>query len=256
MRVLIIIGCFLAATSGAGAAVLHIGTVSGVHGGEVAAAHVSLVSSAGEQVAALQYELVYDADAFAFTHAAAGPAAEQAGKSVLTNVLSPSRVRCIVSGFNRNVIANGEVCTMTLSAAEGIADGAYVLDLENVILSDPEGRPVPVSARLGVILTGDAHFHSSDVNEDWVISVSELLRVVQLYNWHEFYCGADTEDGYDAGPGSRDCRAHDSDFRQPQWSINVSELLRLIQLYNLRAYHVAPETEDGFAPGPFTRGAS
>ncbi|MFM1919968.1 MAG: hypothetical protein RLZZ303_1602, partial [Candidatus Hydrogenedentota bacterium] len=74
-----------------------------------------------------------------------------------------------------------------------------------------------------------------------------LLRVVQFYNAGAYACAeSESEDGYEAGLGLRDCLPHSSDFQQQDWSISLSELLRLIQLYAIGGYRDCPGSEDGF----------
>lgn len=97
-------------------------------------------------------------------------------------------------------------------------------------------------------------FHTADVDTSGDIGLSEVLRVVQLYNASGLHCAdppESTEDGYE--PGTDDtqetCEAHDSDYNLLDWFISLSELLRLIQLYNTSGYSACPEdltSEDGY----------
>ena len=43
--------------------------------------------------------------------------------------------------------------------------------------------------------------HSADQNLDYLISLSELLRVIQFYNSGGYHCDASGEDGYAPAPG-------------------------------------------------------
>ena len=92
--------------------------------------------------------------------------------------------------------------------------------------------------------------HDADSNKDWRISLSEALRVVQLYNAGGYSAAGGTEDGYTPGSGKADGAPHSSDTNG-DWTINLSELLRLVQLYNTDdgAYYISDQTEDGFVPG-------
>lgn len=96
--------------------------------------------------------------------------------------------------------------------------------------------------------------HSADFDRDWTLSLSELLRVIQLYNVQGYQCGGDTEDGFAPFKGLTDCRPHDGDYILQDWAIDLSELLRMIQIFNApdRSYFAMPESEDGFAPGKFS----
>ena len=91
--------------------------------------------------------------------------------------------------------------------------------------------------------------HSADTTPDGVISLSELLRVVQFFNSGGYHCAPGTEDGYDVGAGETACVPHSSDYFPQDWHVSLSELLRLIQIFNLGPYRTDPAEEDGFAPG-------
>jgi hypothetical protein len=95
--------------------------------------------------------------------------------------------------------------------------------------------------------------HSADMSVPYFqLSISELLRAIQLYNYQEYHCDGSTEDGYAPGPGSRNCAPHSSDYLNgSDWKISTTEISRLIQLYNfdMGFYRIDLTTEDGFAPG-------
>ena len=95
--------------------------------------------------------------------------------------------------------------------------------------------------------------HSADVNHDWHLSLSEVLRVVQLYNSGGYSAETGTEDGYAPGVGGKQAGSpHNADYNG-DWSVDISELLRVVQLFNAPggAYYRASGTEDGFVPGVF-----
>ncbi len=218
---------------------------------------VNMAPGGGESVAALQFDLVYDAGAFPAIGAEPGETAEAAGKTVLTSTPEAGRLRVIVSGLNQNVIAEGTVVHIVLDVAATVPDLAFPLIVENAILAAPDSTAVPVDAYNGTLYVGDAAMHTADTNGDHIISLSELLRVIQLFNQGEFHCDPTTEDGYATGPGDQTCPHHDSDYREPRnWRIDLSELLRVIQFFNAGGYRTAlSSTEDGFVPGRAVRAA-
>lgn len=94
---------------------------------------------------------------------------------------------------------------------------------------------------------------SADWDGDGVISLSELLRLVQFFNANALHCAqadATSDDGYAPGPGDQSCPPHTSDYLPQNWHINLTELLRSIQFFNSGGYHHCPDgdTEDGFCP--------
>ncbi len=90
--------------------------------------------------------------------------------------------------------------------------------------------------------------HSADKDQSWSVSMSELLRGIQLYNSNGYHCQAGTEDGYAPDAGSTSCSPHASDYDPQDWRISLHELLRLIQFYNSSGYRRCEGTEDGYCP--------
>lgn len=92
--------------------------------------------------------------------------------------------------------------------------------------------------------------HSADRDCSDSLSMSELLRVVQLYNASGLSCNAATEDGFAPGSGAQTCAAHAADYNPQDWMIDLAELLRVIQLYHLGGFIPCSgaAAEDGFCP--------
>jgi parallel beta-helix repeat protein len=123
---------------------------------------------------------------------------------------------------------------------EGQVDGEGVAEGEG----DPEGEGAAAAA------------HTADQDDNNMIDLTELLRVIQFFNIRGFHCvtpPATSEDGYLPGAGGdQSCRPHASDYNPQDWQISLTELLRLIQFFNMRGYQACPGqgTEDDFCPGP------
>lgn len=96
---------------------------------------------------------------------------------------------------------------------------------------------------------GEGPKHTADQNGDMLVSLTELLRLIQFFNSGGFHCQEGTEDGYAPGPGDTTCSTHASDYSAHDWQIMLTELLRLIQFYNSGGYHQNVDGEDGFGPG-------
>jgi len=146
---------------------------------------------------------------------------------------------------------------------EGIVEGTPEGTPEGVIEGTPEGTPegvvegTPEGTSEGTVegtMEGEYPHHSADQNGDGQINLSELLRVIQFFNYLGYHCEAGTEDGYAPGlDGDHTCNYHASDYNPKDWVIDLSELLRLIQFFNMGGYHPCPEdpeSEDGYCPGP------
>jgi hypothetical protein len=90
--------------------------------------------------------------------------------------------------------------------------------------------------------------HSADINGDFTISLSELLRVIQFFNLFALHCSPGTEDGYAPLAGDESCAPHASDYNPQDWSINLSELLRMVQFFNADCFVECVQGEDGYCP--------
>jgi hypothetical protein len=91
--------------------------------------------------------------------------------------------------------------------------------------------------------------HTADQDADRNINISELLRVVQLYNGEGYACDLTgvTEDGYLPTTGPHDCTPHNSDYLGvPDWTIDTRELLQLVQLFHAETYEPCADNESGF----------
>ncbi len=124
------------------------------------------------------------------------------------------------------------------------------------------------SVALSIATPNLATYHSADTNGDGAISLSELTRVIELYNTRngttrtgEYHTAATTtEDGYEPGAGAITGSYHSADENH-DGKIDLGELTRVIELYNTRSgttrtglYHQENGTEDGYAPGPANNG--
>lgn len=111
-------------------------------------------------------------------------------------------------------------------------------------------RRTLLAAAVGLALAAfPAHaYHSIDKDQNYSISLSELLRAIQFYNSLGYHCESGTEDGWAPGVGDQACTANDLDYNTQDWVITLSELLRVIQFYNSHGYGSDQTTEDGFAP--------
>ncbi|MBI1320062.1 MAG: DNRLRE domain-containing protein [Candidatus Hydrogenedens sp.] len=99
----------------------------------------------------------------------------------------------------------------------------------------------------------DSAIHAADTNGNGTLSLSEVLRVVQLYNAPGFACAANggaTEDGYTLSGADESCVPHTSDYLAPAFELTLSEMLRSIQFYNAGGLLHCPGNgaEDGFCP--------
>ena len=153
-------------------------------------------------------------------------------------------------------ISGSRTAVLSLSNVQG----ADAVNYDVVVSTTGVGGPVTSQPRSLTILSP---YHSADTDHDGTISIVELTRVIQLYNYTsgttrtgEYHTQAGTEDGFAPGPGQITNGYHSADSNH-DGTISLAELLRVVALYNYQngtvrtgQYHSQAGTVDGFAPGP------
>ena len=98
-----------------------------------------------ESVAALQFDLLFEASQLRFDAVEPGQSALDGAKSSHANPLRPGVTRVIVAGLNRNALADGVVAWARFTPAPG-AQPPFNVKLSGVVLSDPFGTAVDARA--------------------------------------------------------------------------------------------------------------
>lgn len=135
--------------------------------------------------------------------------------------------------------------------------------------STPAG-PAYVTGFSDPILLSDYTYHDADTSRDGKVSLTELTRLIELYNTRfgtartgsYSVASVQSEDGFSPDSSRSSVasvslsRYHSSDVNR-NGRIELTELTRVIELYNCRSgttrtgqYKPQAGTEDGFAPGP------
>ncbi len=112
--------------------------------------------------------------------------------------------------------------------------GTTVSPESTVVLHMTEGEDEP------------AGFHEADTDRNGRLDVSEVLRVIQLYQWGGFQCAANTLDGYGPGSGGRGCLPHTADYAPEDWRLSLPEVLRVVQLASFDGITPCANGEDGY----------
>lgn len=138
---------------------------------------VLLIPPAGESVAALQFDLAFEATQLQLAGAEAGSTALDASKSVHVNPLKPGTTRVIVAGLNRNALAEGTVAWARFTPAPG-ARPPFIVGLSGAILSDPFGTAVSVYTSPDTLTLdpGTALALATDIGRGTPSRVELLLR--------------------------------------------------------------------------------
>jgi len=124
-------------------AVLSTGAGSGTAGATVSIP-INLTSS-GAQIVGIQWTFSFSSDITGVT-VFAGPSAANAQKSV-----SCSGTRCLVFGFNNNVVADGTIAIATFQVATFPSNTTIPFTLTNVVASAASGAAIPASGGSGNI---------------------------------------------------------------------------------------------------------
>jgi hypothetical protein len=154
---------------------------------------------------------------------------------------------------------------MAPPSASGYQEFVAIVGIENGSSMKILANPDPL-----VILKKslpEQSIHSADSNKDYRISLTELTRVIELYNCRNgsirtgaYNNKSGTEDGFEPDNTRNSAIImpyyHSADSNK-DGKIGLMELTRIIELYNYRIglvrtgqYRVQYGTEDGFATGP------
>ncbi|MBW7862844.1 MAG: hypothetical protein H3C30_00350 [Candidatus Hydrogenedentes bacterium] len=99
-----------------------------------------IVRDTGNEVAALDFHLMYDPALFQPLAVEPGSAALQAGKMVTANMAEPGRYIVVMMGLNQTTIPDGVVAMVTLLRVGESPDGMTTLALAQPTLSTWEGK--------------------------------------------------------------------------------------------------------------------
>ena len=151
--------------------------------------------------------------------------------------------------FSPSVNFVDQTLQLTEEEASIVASGRAYLTIATTAFPNGELR-TPLFPLVALI-----NYHDGDIDKDFVFSLTELLRVIQLYNVDGYHCDEGSEDGF--APGTvvelENCQPHSADYNPSdvEWVISLSEVLRVIQFFNSenRAYFECIAGEDGFCAG-------
>jgi cohesin domain-containing protein len=105
----------------------------------------------GDQVAAIQFDVLFDPTEVAITAVNPGPASTDAGKTVASNLIAPGQMRVLIFGLNQSVIGDGIVATLTAVVGPDVQQGQSRLEFDQALGASPEATEVAIKASSGHI---------------------------------------------------------------------------------------------------------
>lgn len=134
------------------AANVVIGNGSGTRG-DIIRLPATLTNGSSDTVAGLQFDVVFDPGLLRFSGVNPGAAATAAGKTVSESIITPGRVRVVVSGFNQTAIADGEVASVVFEVYPTTPQlsSSTSVNIEGLIVSDPSGNAVAATSANGTV---------------------------------------------------------------------------------------------------------
>ncbi len=122
--------------SGVPSQAIRISSCGSTAGG-LAEIEISLLTA--RPVSALQMDFSYPSAVTSFVSAVAGPAAQNAGKTLSASTISGNTQRLVLTGLNQNPIATGVIAVLQLRNLAAISLGRHPLQASNLVASSPEG---------------------------------------------------------------------------------------------------------------------
>ncbi|MGA1871177.1 MAG: cohesin domain-containing protein [bacterium] len=129
---------------------------------------VDLMTGAEENVAALQFDVSYDAAQLTFNEVTAGQVTLDAGKDITPSTPSTGTIRTIVYGLNQNSIADGTIAIISFDINASASAGEVALSISNAVASDPDADSISLSTvdESITISSGGADDDSEESSED------------------------------------------------------------------------------------------
>jgi uncharacterized protein (TIGR03437 family) len=121
-------------------------------------------TSDGQTIAALQFDLQWNP--MLGVQVAPGITSGQGFKVFYPATQAPGVLRCLVVGANQNVLSDGDVLQLFITAGVGAFPGAAQVSLTNVVASDATGEPVtiqPASATVQIQSGGTPVFSAQSL---------------------------------------------------------------------------------------------
>jgi hypothetical protein len=125
---------------------ITVGDGSGTPGTKGLVIPIDLVSEQGVSVAALNFDLHFDANVVSITNVTEGSSTIAAGKQVAYAFTDADTLRLIVYGLNQTAIGDGTVVELTFDILQNAALGETPLDLGPFEAAQPDASPVSLLA--------------------------------------------------------------------------------------------------------------
>lgn len=123
-----------------------------------------LLSGGDNQVAALDFHLVFDPAVFEPVSAEPGPAALRAGKMVTANAAEPGRFIVVVLGLNQTPLEDGVVAVALLRRIGGQDGGVTMVAVQQPTLASWDGKALPSEG--GAVAVSLPEREDTDEGED------------------------------------------------------------------------------------------
>jgi hypothetical protein len=157
-------------------ATLTAGSGSGNPGSIGVIVPISLASVDGGQVAALEFELLFDDALLDVSSVTVGGAGSAAGKEVASSIPAIGTLKVLVWGENQTAIGDGTVVNVGFDISASAPAGSLPLTLANVVMASPEASEVPATAIAGSLTVSGSATTFADVPQDhWAWKYIEAL---------------------------------------------------------------------------------
>jgi len=132
-------------------ATLTAGEISAAPGSQGVALPISLALDAGDEVASLQFDILFDGGTLALPLVVIGSAAQSAAKELSYFALGLDTVRVVIAGLNQTAIPEGAVAQALFNVDAAAPEELSVVTLGYVVLADPFGSEVDAEVVSGGI---------------------------------------------------------------------------------------------------------
>jgi uncharacterized protein (TIGR03437 family) len=132
------------------------------------------LTSGGDPVSGLQFDLVFDGPALSL-NPVAGTALRSAGKNIYYSVVSPTTYRLLISGLNESSVPDGPVFTVFVNVSPSAAPNTYNVSVTHAVAVDPAGNAISVADVSGAVTVSGQTGDFGALQSNGILSAGSLL---------------------------------------------------------------------------------
>lgn len=162
--------------SAAPSATLTVGQGIGHIGSYGVLVPINLTSIEGAQVAALNFDVNFDAAKLSVLNVTLGEAVNPEQKELHYAIPSTGKLRVVIYGVNQLAIPDGVIAMISFDVAMNATEGSVALTLSDAVAANPDANAVPLTTGNGaLVISGQPTSFADVMRTHWAYGYIEAL---------------------------------------------------------------------------------